>query len=487
MKNSENEPHKKILEKFSTPQLWYPKSTEQMFAYMSPADELFYGGQAGGGKTDLLLGVAATDHWRSIIFRRIFPNLEGIIYRGNQIFPAKTWSGYFDRWKHNGRIVQLGAMQYDDDKTKYQGRPYDLMAFDEICEFLQSQYEFVTAWNRTTTKDQRSRIICTGNPPTDQDGAWVIDYWAPWLDRRHPNPAEPNELRWFVTMNGRNIEVDGPEPIEEKGEKITPSSRTFIPAKMISFLRDTNYEKRLHGLPEPLRSQLLYGDFSVGQEDDEWQIIPTEWVLLAMERWRLTHIPKVVDNMGNVIDQPMDYAGVDVARGGRDYTVIAPRYGNYMDELIRFKGTDTPNGQAVAGQVVKHVQPKTTVNIDVIGVGSSPYDYLADMKVNVRPINSAEGSHAMDKTNTLRFRNLRAEMWWNAREMLDPDSGEEIALPDDKRVLRDLTTVRWKLTASGILVESKEDIIKRIGHSPDDGDSVVMSLFSKARVGVVEI
>jgi hypothetical protein len=44
--------------------------TPQARALESPADELFYGGSAGGGKSDLLIGAALTRHKRSIIFRR---------------------------------------------------------------------------------------------------------------------------------------------------------------------------------------------------------------------------------------------------------------------------------------------------------------------------------------------------------------------------------------------------------------------------------
>ena len=31
----------------------------------------------------------------------------------------------------------------------------------------------------------------------------------------------------------------------------------------------------LQSLPEPLRSQMLYGDFNAGTEDDSMQVIPT--------------------------------------------------------------------------------------------------------------------------------------------------------------------------------------------------------------------
>ena len=387
------------------------------------------------------------------------------------------------------RFIQFGMCEYDKHKFNYQGRPFDLIAFDEITQFLFSQFTYIKGWNRSVDPDQRCRVICTGNPPTDQDGAWVIDYWAPWLDRRHERPAEPGEIKWFIMKDTQSIMVDGPEPIEVDWapEPIYPRSRTFIPADMLPELVESGYRTTLMGLPEPLRSQLLYGDMELTQRDDIWQIIPTEWVRAAMVRWHEMDIPKVKDKDRNYINHPMDYAGVDVARGGTANTVIAPRFGNYISELFKFSGKETPDGQSVAGQVVKVVQKNTTILIDIIGVGSSPFDFLAEWGYSVIGFNSSEKSDATDKSGQLTFRNIRAEAWWNAREMLDPDSGEEIALPDDRVLLRELTTPRWKPTASGILVESKEDLMKpdRLGYSPDHADAVVMVLHGQPRLGII--
>src|SRR5215831_9108087 len=56
-------------------QRWRPNLGRQTDAYLSSADMLLYGGAAGGGKTDLLLGTALTTAHRSVIFRRAFVDL----------------------------------------------------------------------------------------------------------------------------------------------------------------------------------------------------------------------------------------------------------------------------------------------------------------------------------------------------------------------------------------------------------------------------
>jgi hypothetical protein len=374
-----------------------------------------------------------------------------------------------------GRALEFGACQYEADKHKYQGRPHDFIAFDELSEFTESIYRFLIGWLRTIDPDQRCRVVATGNPPSHADGEWVIRYWGPWLDEHHPNPARPGELRWFAVLDGKDREVDGPEPFTYEGELVTPKSRTFIPARLDdnAFLRDSDYARQLRNLPEPLRSQLLYGDFTIGLDDDPWQVIPTAWVRAAMERGRNCTQP----------DTPLTTAGVDVARGGDDQTVIARRWDNWFGPLEKHAGRSTPDGPTGAAIVIAALGSdlQATMNIDVIGVGSSVYDSLSYQKdadghyLNVVGVNFSDRSNGRDRSGMLAYQNVRAEAWWSMREALDPEKGDDIALPDDPELLADLVSPHWKISASGILIESKEDIKRRIGRSPDCGDAVVLA------------
>ena len=74
------------------------------------------------------------------------------------------------------------------------------------------------------------------------------------------------------------------------------------------------------------------------------------------------------------------------------------------------------------------------------------------------------------------FLNCRAWWWWTLREALDPESGEDLAIPPDRGLLADLTAPRWRLSTRGVQVEAKADIIARLGRSPDKGDSLVYAL-----------
>jgi hypothetical protein len=171
----------------------------------------------------------------------------------------------------------------------------------------------------------------------------------------------------------------------------------------------------------------------------------------------------------------MDSVGVDPARGGKCETIIATRYGTWFDELHCYPGQDTPNGQSVASLSMYHRRDAAPIHVDLIGVGSSVFDFLEENHVQVIGVNNAEASSAIDKTRQLRFVNKRAETWWAMREALDPQNRMDIALPQDPQLRADLTAVRWKLTARGVQVESKDELIKRIGRSPDRGDATVLA------------
>lgn len=472
------EPERRLLDLLlSDDPIWVPQPGPQTAAYVSLADELFYGGAAGGGKTDLLLGLGGTAHRHSIVFRREYPQLKGILERAHEIFDGRGEFNASDLvWKKlpGRRRIEFGAVQLDDDKRKYQGRPHDAKLFDELPNFLESQYRFLIGWTRTTIPGQRTRVVGAGNPPTDADGEWVIRYWAPWLDGQHANPARPGELRWFAVVGGHDREVPDATPFVFEGTLIQPKSRTFIPAKLAdnAFLKDSGYAAVLQGMPEPLRSQMLFGDFSIGVADSPWQVIPTEWIRAAQERWKTRATPPTAP----------DAVGVDVARGGADKTVLARRHRNWFAPLEKHPGTTTPDGPAVVRLALAAVERGGHVNVDSIGVGASVYDGLRQLTPHVSPINFAEGSSGTDKSGRLTFANLRAESYWRMREALDPAGGEDLALPPDPELLADLCAPRWSLRAAGVQIESKEDIHKRIGRSPDCGDAAVLALIAPAPV-----
>lgn len=490
--------------------LWYSLPGAQSEARYSEADITGYGGAAGGGKTDLACGLALVDHDMSTILRAEVSQLEGVKERLEGILGSrKGFNGQTNIWRlAPGRRIRFGGFANPGDEKRHQGIPNDLLVFDEAAEMREAQVRFVIAWNRAAKK-RRTRVLMTLNPPQTPEGRWIVAYFGPWLDKRHAlYPTAPGALRWatagpdgkdywltdgrsFVWSNQLVNPLPGDprpvydfDPADYKGAKatriITPLSRTFIPAKLGDnpyLTRGPEYMARLQGLPEPMRSQMLNGDFEAGMEDHEWQVIPTAWVNASMERWRA----RGSENPGFRKPGPMDSMGVDVAMGGKDAFVIARRHGTWFDDLIRWPGRSIKSGAEGAGKVIMARRDRAPVHVDIIGWGSDTYGALVSNQVQAVPINAANGSEYVTKAG-MRCANKRAELVWKLREALDPDGPDPIDLPDDAQLALDLTAYRYKPTRGGILIEAKDEMKKRLGRSPDDGDAVAMALEDTMKV-----
>ena len=256
------------------------------------------------------------------------------------------------------------------------------------------------------------------------------------------------------------------------GRLVKPTSRTFIPAALTDnpFLAETNYGAQLDSLPEPLRSAIRDGNWLIAHEDDPMQVIPTNWVIAAQERW--TRDPP---------DAPMCSMGVDVALGGSNCTVIIPRYDCWFAEPIVAPGSETPTGRDIAALIIRNRRNRAMVTIDAGGgYASGAIECLKDNDIAVIGFKGAERVSTRTQDRLLPFYNKRAESYWRFREALDPDQegGSPIMLPPDSDLAADLVSVRRlpiEDTNNTIRLEKKEEQAKRLGRSPDRGDAVVMA------------
>ena len=458
---------------------WLPSPGPQTDAYFSPAEVVLYGGQGGGGKTELLLGLAFTAHKRSLLMRRQYTDLGSLVERAIEINGGRQGFNGSPPPKlrtQDGRHIDFSAAAHPGDEQTWQGRPHDFLGLDEVVHFLESQVRFLMGWVRTTAPGQRTRVVMASNPPVTAAGQWVVGMFRPWLDLTHPNPAAHGELRWFVTdPDGKDVEVDGPAPVRIGGQDVQPMSRTFIPAALSDnpFLSvDTSYQARMDALPEPLRSAVRDGNFMAARRDDEWQVIPTAWVLAAQQRWK-PQMPAGV---------PMCAIAADVAQGGADETVLAIRHDGWYAPLVAVPGRETPDGPSVAGRILVHRRDQAVVVIDMGGgYGGSAMDHLKGNEIDCRAYKGAEGSAARTADRQMGFVNMRSQAIWRFREALDPGQpgGSPIALPNDPVLVADLTAPTWAPVSfkggMAVKVESKEDVVKRLGRSPDRGDAVVMA------------
>lgn len=252
--------------------------------------EIFFGGAVGGGKSDYLLGDFAQDvpnygeHWKGIIFRKSFPQLEELVSRALQIYPAWFCLDSKSAWRTgthtfhwpNGAMLKFRHLEDDNAWTAYQGHQYSWMGFDELPHWAtpKAYMELKTRVRNGAMKIPNKRIRATGNPGGVGHG-WIKEYFG--IDK-HP-------------LGGVIIEPE----VEGGQQKMFIRSR--VRDNKILLANDPGYIARLKDLgSEVLVKQYLdgdwsvvagayFGEFSPNQHIIEPFTIPKDWMRYRSMDW----------------------------------------------------------------------------------------------------------------------------------------------------------------------------------------------------------
>ena len=463
---------------------WIPSPGPQTDAYFCKADILLYGGAGGGGKSDLGLGLATTSHQRSLVMRRKYTDLSFLTDRSIEIMGSrKGFNGSapprFDIG--DGKLIEYGAAQSTGDELSWMGRPHDLLYVDEAAHFAETQIRALMGWVRSTHKGQRVRVVFGSNPPLSDEGLWMFKMFAPWLDPAFPNPATSGELRWCCVDDlDKDVWVDGPGEHLVDGRMVSALSRTFIPAKLADnpFQNTPEYRAQQDGLPKYLRDAIRDGNFLSVRKDHDLQLIPTEWIQSAMDRW--TPQPPINIPMC-AIAADLTGMGSDTGGGKQDKFVLASRHDGYYNELVITDAKDAKMGKDKAAKIQKHRRDGATIILDMGGgYGDATWEHLDNNGITAVKYKGAAKSAARTKRSKIPFSNVRAETYYRFMEDLDPGQpgGSKITLPNDPFLMADLCSIRLDKRNADLNIvklETKVDLCARLGRSTDYGDPVVMA------------
>jgi len=470
--------------------LWVPNPGPQTDGYFCRADILLYGGAGGGGKSDLILGLATSQHQRSLIMRRKYTDLAFLTDRTIEIVGDRKGFNGSAPPRFNlpgGRLIEYGAAQTIGDELSWMGRPHDLLGIDEAAHFAGQQIRALMGWVRSTDPKQRVRVVLASNPPLSDEGLWMFEMFAPWLDPAFPNPADPGELRWCcVDDEDTDIWVYGPGEHLIDGKMVRAMSRTFIPAKLSDnpFQNTPGYRAQQDGLPKHLRDAIRDGNFLAVHNDHEFQVIPTDWIEEAMNRWKSTP-PE---------DIPMCTIAADMTGMGsdggtkQDNFVIASRHDGYYNELVVTKGEDAKSGADKASKIMRYRRDNATIILDMGGgYGDSTFEHFKNNDIDVVKYKGAAATNARTLKSGIAFYNKRAETYYRFREDLSPfqPGGSKITLPPNRLLRADLCSIRYDKSNQDLNViklETKKDLCARLGRSTDYSDPVVMAWTSGAKI-----
>lgn len=188
--------------------------------------------------------------------------------------------------------------------------------------------------------------------------------------------------------------------------------------------------------------------------------------------------------------------GVDVAQSENgDKAALAAGIGAC---LLHVRAFACPNATTLGKDVWRIMQAERVrpehVGVDSIGVGAATVNHLdeqTDAAMLARVVRCNGGAAALPASakapdgspmdwlpDANRFKNLRAQMYWQLREDLRLGV---IGLPRDPELWRELTVVQFTDEQGVVKIESKDDIRKRLGKSPDRADAVVYWNWVRAR------
>ena len=188
--------------------------------------------------------------------------------------------------------------------------------------------------------------------------------------------------------------------------------------------------------------------------------------------------------------------GVDVARLGSDRTALVLRHGSIVEHIKIWGKRDT---METVGGILAVLQPWQVeeVNVDVVGLGAGVYDRLAELKrqgiiaVDLVPVNVAEKAPLVRHPADAKPRLLRDYLWLEMARWLRDD--QPVFCAEDPGACEDLAgelaSVGYGLDSYGqLVVEDKDHMRKRLGHSPDLADALGCTFAPAQRqLGMIEV
>lgn len=266
----------------------------------------------------------------------------------------------------------------------------------------------------------------------------------------NPDSQNDNLHRFCMLNNVKHVRISSYDH-----PNVVLNNSSFIPGAC-SKESIARIESR-YGKEHPLAMSRTRG-ISPAQSVDS--LIQLDWCLRAADRFNIIKEPKGEKALG-----------VDVANSiDGDKAAIAYGVGNTCLSIKDFQCPDSNQlGKREVATLIKQEKIKPElVGVDGVGVGAGTVNGLKELKYDVKSLIGSESP--VKQPGEEQFNNLRSQMYWQLREDLRNDL---INIPNDTDLFADLTVPKWITRNGMIVVESKEEIKKRLGHSPNKGDALV--------------
>lgn len=478
-----------------------------------PADILVGGGAAGVGKTYALLLECirntqrhfqseniSPEYYNAVVFRRKsteVTNPGGLWSESEKLFPlfkgdsntsSRTWTF------PSGSSVKFSHLIHEKTKVDHKGGQYNLICFDELDSFSETQFWYLLSRNRSIS-GVKPYVRATTNP---QRSGWLKDMIQWWI---YPDDYEIEMLqglprwdrsgvvRYFIQRDSRIYWGDSKAELYKahqgyidamaRKSKRSPynfiQSFTFIPGKLEDnqalLMIDPQYQAKLSNLPPEERERLFLGS---------WKYLPGEDQLFdsyaAMQNMFTNDFVEEGRNR---------YMTADIAFEGSDEFVIGIWFGWRLVKIHAFPKTDPKEVENIIKDLAREYRiPQRNICYDGDGLGA----YLRGYLRTARSFNGASAAlkivdkdifgHKVEMKS--RYYNLRSQCHFLLKDIVN-ENGLYIkdVSPEHKReIIRELEAIKkLPVGADGkYRITSKPDISAILGRSPDYTDMIMMRM-----------
>tara|TARA_R110000787_G_scaffold9902_1_gene34241 strand:+ start:6039 stop:7559 length:1521 start_codon:yes stop_codon:yes gene_type:complete len=347
-------------------------------------------------------------------------------------------------WNMVGFSAGVGGAEKSAGKARGFHAEHQLFIFEEMTGIHPA---IIEAAENTLTGGPRNQAVGFGNPDNEGDPLHL------WCERP--------EIESF-----RISAYDHPNVVMD--------DHRFIPGAVTQASIDRRLAKVKGDDTDQLFMSMIRG---ICPTDTEFGLIKRKWIREAQVR---------AAEMGEELRAGPKARGVDVADSeDGDKGAIAEGKGEMLESVIAFP---CPDANLLAMQVVTECRADgieaARVGVDSVGVGAGTINEMKRLRFYAKALHGGAGP--VHEEEEERFLNLRAQMWWQLRR--DLMAGVIGIAFDDEDLFRELLSVRFSTTSVGKLkIESKTEIKKRLGRSPDRADAVVYWNWIRIRRGGAEV
>jgi len=420
----------------------HPKQEEFIKACFDPRYKyLLFGGAVRGGKSYVALAVL-------ILLCKLYPGSRWAVIRKTRTVLTSTTILTFNKlvpdgfiedfnktdllatFKNGSQILFTGEqLSTDPDLDRFKGFEVNGFVLEEVNELAENTFykcmERAGAW--VIDSAPKPLIICTCNPSQ----TWVKNlFYSPWVEGKLKEP-------YFYLPS-----------------KITDN----IP--LIESQAGIQYLDSIKNLPPEFYERFINGSWEGA--DEPGQLVPWEELYYARD------LCEEVDGVRSM--------GVDVAGHGVDKTVFYILQGCNIDKIIEFDNTSIPQVTAkIKELMITDAINAENVCVDGAGLGAGVIDELNE--ASIFPVNFLGGGKVISDDSSYNYKNARAQAYWQLKLAFKE---HKIGNVTNTKLLSDLAAIKYTIEAEKqIKIESKDEIKKRLGRSPDHADALAYAWWAR--------